>query len=72
MLESINLDDAPVLDFKKKFFYCDSNVSQTDPLQLQLMFADTRNKILNGSLSCSQEEAVQFAALLKTVDQKSK
>ncbi|KAM9956083.1 hypothetical protein ACTFIW_005939 [Dictyostelium discoideum] len=55
-------DDAVVL-LKKKFFVDDFNVNRDDPIQLHLVYVQSRDAIISGSHPCSYEEAVQFGAL---------
>jgi talin len=52
-----------VLLLKKKFFFSDQAVDKNDPIQLNLIYVQSRDSIVGGKLPCSQEEAVQLAAL---------
>jgi talin len=51
------------INFKKKFFFSDKNIDANDPVQLNLMYMQTRNAILSGKHPCTGEEAVQLAVL---------
>ncbi|KAL7754362.1 hypothetical protein RI367_000343 [Sorochytrium milnesiophthora] len=55
--------DTDMLILKKKFFFSDSNIDRNDPIQLNLLYVQARDAIIAGTHPCTQEEAVQFAAL---------
>jgi len=48
---------------KKKFFMTDATVSTDDPVQLHLVYCQSRDDILAGKHPVSQDEVAQFAAL---------
>ncbi|KAK3096284.1 hypothetical protein FSP39_025308 [Pinctada imbricata] len=51
------------LILRRKFFFSDQNVDQRDPVQLNLLFVQSRDAILNGTHPVTQEEAIQFAGI---------
>jgi len=52
-----------MLVLKKKFFFSDSNVDRNDPVQLHLMYVQSRDAIISGKHPCTMDEAIQFASL---------
>ncbi|WAR29544.1 TLN1-like protein, partial [Mya arenaria] len=60
--QGINSDDDTIL-LRRKFFFSDQNVDARDPVQLSLLFVQTRDAILNGTHPVSQDEAIQFAGI---------
>ena len=48
---------------RKKFFFSDQNVDRNDPVQLHLLYVQSRDAILDGTHPATKEEATQFAAL---------
>lgn len=55
--------ETEVLLLKRKFFYSDANIDSRDPVQLNLLYEQAREAILDGTHPVRQEDAVQFAAL---------
>ncbi|RKO99778.1 hypothetical protein CXG81DRAFT_4250, partial [Caulochytrium protostelioides] len=53
--------DAVVL--RKKFFFTDQNIDRNDPVQLNLMYNQAREMIVNGNHPCTADEAAQFGAI---------
>ena len=49
--------------FKKKYFFSDSKLDRNDPVQLNLVYVQCRDTILDGELPCTIEEACQLAAM---------
>uniref|UniRef100_A0A8B9VPC5 Talin 1 n=1 Tax=Anas zonorhyncha TaxID=75864 RepID=A0A8B9VPC5_9AVES len=54
------IDDETLL-LRRKFFYSDQNVDSRDPVQLNLLYVQARNDILNGSHPVSFDKACEFA-----------
>jgi len=52
-----------VVIFKKKFFFSDQNIDRNDPIQLNLLYNQVREMIINGKYPCTMEEASQLAAI---------
>lgn len=55
--------ETDVLLLKRKFFYSDANVDSRDPVQLNLLYEQAREAILDGTHPVRQDDAVAFAAL---------
>lgn len=55
--------ETDVLLLKKKFFFSDQNVDRNDPIQLNLIYVQSRDAIITGKHPCTFEEATQLAAL---------
>ncbi|EGC38365.1 actin binding protein [Dictyostelium purpureum] len=62
-LHEQGVSDDAILLLKKKFFVDDFNVNRDDPIQLHLVYVQSRDAIVSGSHPCSYDEAIQFAAL---------
>uniref|UniRef100_A0A8D0LAS3 Talin 2 n=1 Tax=Sphenodon punctatus TaxID=8508 RepID=A0A8D0LAS3_SPHPU len=54
------VDENETLLLKRKFFYSDQNVDSRDPVQLNLLYVQARDDILNGSHPVSFEKACEF------------
>jgi talin len=52
-----------MLILKKKFFFSDQNIDRNDPVQLNLLYVQSRDAIVSGKHPCSSDEAFQLAAL---------
>eukprot|EP01137_Pigoraptor_chileana_P018402 Opistho-2@77812 len=63
-LREQGVDETQVLILRKKFFFSDGNVDRNDPVQLNLLFVQTRDAILNGTHPVTEDEAVQMAAYI--------
>ena len=48
---------------KRKYFYSDANVDSRDPVQLNLLYEQAREAIIDGTHPVRQDDAVTFAAL---------
>ncbi|KAI9188228.1 hypothetical protein H9P43_002619 [Blastocladiella emersonii ATCC 22665] len=57
------VDETATLLLKKKFFYSDQSIDRNDPIQLHLVYQQSRDGIVSGKHPCTLDEAVQFAAL---------
>ncbi|XP_060074093.1 talin-1-like isoform X2 [Ylistrum balloti] len=62
-LREQGVNDEDTLLLRRKYFYSDQNVDQRDPIQLNLLFVQSRDAILDGTHPVAQEEAIQFAGL---------
>ncbi|XP_057578660.1 talin-2 [Hippopotamus amphibius kiboko] len=54
------VDESETLLLRRKFFYSDQNVDSRDPVQLNLLYVQARDDILNGSHPVSFEKACEF------------
>ncbi|XP_062327021.1 talin-2a isoform X1 [Osmerus eperlanus] len=57
------VDEAETLLLRRKFFYSDQNVDSRDPVQLNLLYVQARDDILNGSHPVSFDKACEFAGI---------
>lgn len=62
-LHEQGISDENMLLLAKKYFVNDSAVSIEDPVQLHLVYLESRDGILSGRYPCTQDDAVLFAAL---------
>ncbi|XP_077996572.1 talin-1-like isoform X2 [Glandiceps talaboti] len=60
-LREQGVEEGETLIFRRKYFYSDQNVDSRDPVQLNLLYIQCRDNILNGTHPCSLEEACQLA-----------
>uniref|UniRef100_A0AAQ4S7L3 Talin 2 n=1 Tax=Gasterosteus aculeatus aculeatus TaxID=481459 RepID=A0AAQ4S7L3_GASAC len=57
------LEESETLLLRRKFFYSDQNVDSRDPVQLNLLYVQARDDILNGSHPVSFDKACEFAGI---------
>ncbi|XP_067829406.1 talin-2 [Heptranchias perlo] len=57
------VDENEMLLLRRKFFYSDQNVDSRDPVQLNLLYVQARDDILNGSHPVSFDKACEFAGI---------
>lgn len=55
--------ETTVVTLRKKFFLSDKSIDQDDPVQLNLIYVQLRDAIINGTLPCTRDESVKLAAL---------
>ncbi|NWX28670.1 TLN1 protein, partial [Notiomystis cincta] len=60
-LREQGIDNNETLLLRRKFFYSDQNVDSRDPVQLNLLYVQARDDILNGSHPVSFDKACEFA-----------
>uniref|UniRef100_A0A8C5AR47 Talin 1 n=1 Tax=Gadus morhua TaxID=8049 RepID=A0A8C5AR47_GADMO len=60
-LREQGVEEIEMLLLRRKFFYSDQNVDSRDPVQLNLLYVQARDDILNGSHPVSFEKACEFA-----------
>ncbi|XP_061468480.1 talin-1 isoform X2 [Rhineura floridana] len=60
-LREQGIEDSETLLLRRKFFYSDQNVDSRDPVQLNLLYVQARDDILNGSHPVSFDKACEFA-----------
>uniref|UniRef100_A0A673I1N4 Talin-1-like n=1 Tax=Sinocyclocheilus rhinocerous TaxID=307959 RepID=A0A673I1N4_9TELE len=61
MLREQGVEESEMLLLRRKFFYSDQNVDSRDPVQLNLLYVQARDDILNGSHPVSFDKACEFA-----------
>ena len=57
------VEESTTLTLRKKFFFSDQNVQSNDPVQLNLLYVQMRDAIINGTHPCTHNECVHLAAL---------
>ncbi|XP_039551194.1 talin-2 isoform X2 [Pimephales promelas] len=57
------VEESETLLLRRKFFYSDQNVDSRDPVQLNLLYVQARDDILNGSHPVSFEKACEFSGI---------
>lgn len=62
-LREQGVDESQVVVLQKKLFFSDQNIDRNDPVQLNLLYVQSRDAIVHGAHPCTIEEAIQFAAL---------
>lgn len=62
-LREQGIDEEETLLLRRKFFFSDSNIDSRDPVQLNLLYVQTRDAIINGTHPVTVDEALQFAGL---------
>lgn len=56
------LDENDPVYFKKKFFYSDHGITRSDPIQVNLVYSQIRDMVIDGQIPCTLQEACQLAA----------
>ncbi len=54
--------ETDILLLKRKYFFSDANIDSRDPIQLNLLYQQAKEAILNGTHPVRLEDAVFFAA----------
>lgn len=67
-LQDQGVTEHTILKFKKRYFVDDLNVDKSDPIQLHLVYLQSRDAILTGEYPVQLEEAMQFAAIQLQVE----
>lgn len=62
-LRQQSIDEESKLILKRKFFFSDKNIDTRDPVQLNLLYVQCRDAILNGTHPINEEMAIKFAAI---------
>ncbi|CAM4522659.1 unnamed protein product [Leuciscus chuanchicus] len=57
------VEECETLLLRRKFFYSDQNVDSRDPVQLNLLYVQARDDILNGSHPVSFDKACEFGGI---------
>ncbi|KAI9206533.1 uncharacterized protein BJ171DRAFT_498098 [Polychytrium aggregatum] len=57
------LTEADTVILKKKFFFTDQNIDRNDPVQLNLLYNQSKEMIISGKHPCTLQEAIQFGAI---------
>ncbi|XP_043217689.1 talin-2-like isoform X2 [Amphibalanus amphitrite] len=62
-LREQGVDENETLLLRRKFFFSDQNIDGRDPVQLNLLYVQARDAILNGTHPVTEEKACQFAGI---------
>ncbi|CAF4924673.1 unnamed protein product [Pieris macdunnoughi] len=62
-LRELHVDPKETLLFKRRLFYSDRKVDARDPVQLNLLYVQTRDAILDGRQIVTEVKATEFAGL---------
>ncbi|UJR21334.1 hypothetical protein I4U23_024428 [Adineta vaga] len=62
-LRQQDIDEQSTVVLRRKYFFSDTNIDQRDPVQLNLLYVQCRNGIIDGTHPVTYDEAIQFAGL---------
>lgn len=62
-LREQGIDESETVLLKRKFFFSDQNIDSRDPVQLNLLYVQARDAILDGTHPVTQEKACEFAGI---------
>ncbi|CAF1239126.1 unnamed protein product, partial [Adineta ricciae] len=62
-LRQQDIDEQSTVVLRRKYFFSDTNIDQRDPVQLNLLYVQCRNGIVDGTHPVTYDEAIQFAGL---------
>lgn len=62
-LREQGIDEDETLLLRRKYFFSDQNVDSRDPVQLNLLYVQARDAILNGTHPVTVDQATQFAGI---------
>ncbi|KAJ1563287.1 Talin-1, partial [Nowakowskiella sp. JEL0078] len=62
-LREQGIKDTDLVVLKKKFFFSDQNIDRNDPVQINLMYGQSKEMIISGKHPCKLEESILFAAI---------
>lgn len=63
-LREQGIDESETVLLKRKFFFSDQNIDSRDPVQLNLLYVQARDAILDGTHPVTQEKGMLFPSLL--------
>ena len=62
-LREQGIDESETVLLRRKYFFSDGNVDSRDPVQLNLLFVQARDSILNGTHPVTLDQACAFAGM---------
>lgn len=62
-LREQGIDENETVLLRRKYFFSDGNVDSRDPVQLNLLFVQARDSILNGTHPVTLDKACEFAGI---------
>lgn len=63
-LREQGIDESETVLLKRKFFFSDQNIDSRDPVQLNLLYVQARDAILDGTHPVTQEKGTSTILLL--------
>lgn len=62
-LREQGIDESETVLLRRRFFFSDQNIDSTDPVQLNLLYVQARDAILDGTHPVTQDKACEFAGI---------
>lgn len=62
-LREQGIDDNETVLLRRRFFFSDQNIDSRDPVQLNLLYVQARDAILDGTHPVTEKKACEFAGL---------
>ncbi|XP_055385289.1 talin-2 isoform X2 [Condylostylus longicornis] len=62
-LREQGIDESETVLLRRKFFFSDQNIDSRDPVQLNLLYVQARDAILDGTHPVTQDKACEFAGI---------
>lgn len=62
-LREQGIDENETVLLRRKFFFSDQNIDSRDPVQLNLLYVQARDAILDGTHPITQDNACEFAGI---------
>lgn len=62
-LREQGIDESETLLLRRKYFFSDQNIDSRDPVQLNLLYVQARDAILDGTHPVTQEKSCEFAGI---------
>ncbi|KAJ9593984.1 hypothetical protein L9F63_014625, partial [Diploptera punctata] len=62
-LREQGIDETETVLLRRKFFFSDQNIDSRDPVQLNLLYVQARDAILDGTHPVTQDKACEFAGI---------
>ncbi|XP_058461814.1 talin-2 isoform X3 [Malaya genurostris] len=62
-LREQGIDEGETVLLRRKFFYSDQNIDSRDPVQLNLLYVQARDAILDGTHPVTHDKACEFAGI---------
>ncbi|PSN52989.1 Talin-1 [Blattella germanica] len=62
-LREQGIDESETVLLRRKFFFSDQNIDSRDPVQLNLLYVQARDAILDGTHPVTEDKACEFAGI---------
>lgn len=63
-LREQGIDESETVLLKRKFFFSDQNIDSRDPVQLNLLYVQARDAILDGTHPVTQEKGILSTTII--------